>query len=136
MAYETSLLERIAAGKRDAKVDLDASLVAASVLGHLERLFNVRQGNVATRPDYGLPDINSLVQGFPDASAELRRAIKRAIDEFEPRLSGTVVAADSTEGDAFQLRFRISAKLAARGLRQGVSFTTRVDNEGKLTVED
>lgn len=134
MAYESSLLERIAAGKRDPKMDLDPSLVADSVLRHLERLFNVRQGCVETRPDYGLPDINSLMHRFPDASGEFRKAIKRAIDEFEPRLQNTTVTADTNDGDQLQLRFKITAKLVSKGLKQAVNFKTRLD-EGQFRVE-
>jgi type VI secretion system protein len=135
MAHEASLLERIAAGRREAKIDLDANVLAESVLKHLERLFNVRQGNVATRPDYGLPDFNSLAHQFPDASVEFRRAIKRAIDEFEPRLKQVTVTPD-TEGqaDKLTLRFKITAKLESKGLRRPVHFTTQIDDEGRFRV--
>jgi type VI secretion system protein len=137
MAHESSLLERIAAGRRGTKIDLDPALVAESVLKHLERLFNVRQGNVGTRSDYGLPDINSLTHKFPDAGIEFRKAIKRAIDEFEPRLRNTTVTADS-EGrdDQLRLRFRISAKLIAKGMKRPVNFTTQVDDDGKFRVTE
>lgn len=135
MAHESTLLERIASGRRDAKIDLDVALLADSVLRHLERLFNVRQGSVATRPDYGLPDINSLVHRFPDAGIEFRKAIKRAIDDFEPRLrNATVTGDDDDRGDMLLLRFKITAQLVARGMKKPVNFTTQIDDDGRLRV--
>jgi type VI secretion system protein len=135
MAHESSLLERIAAGRRETKIDLDPALVAESVLRHLERLFNVRQGNVGTRQDYGLPDINSLTHEFPDAGIEFRKAIKRAIDEFEPRLQNTSVTPDTdNRDDMLRLRFKITAKLIAKGMKRPVNFTTQVDDDGKFRV--
>ncbi len=137
MAHESSLLERIAAGRRETKIDLDPALVAESVLKHLERLFNVRQGNVSTRADYGLPDINSLSHEFPDAGVEFRKAIKRAIDEFEPRLRGTTVTSDEeNRDDMLRLRFKINAKLIAKGMKQPINFTTQIDDDGKFRVSN
>lgn len=134
MAHEQSLLERIAGGRREPKIDLDPALVAESVLRHLDRLFNVRQGSSATRPDYGLPDINGLLQTTSDANGEFRRAIKRAVDEFEPRLRNTAVAPDTSGSDLLQLRFKITARLVTKGLRQTVSFRTTLDDDGRLRV--
>jgi type VI secretion system protein len=137
MPNDNSLLERIAAGRREAKIDLDPNMLVDSVLRHLERLFNVRHGNVATRPDYGLPDFNSLVHRFPDAGAEFRRAIKRAIDEFEPRLKGVTVTPDSDDAsDKLALRFRITARLETPGLKHQVNFTTQIDDDGRLQVQE
>jgi type VI secretion system protein len=135
VAQESSLLERIAAGRREAKIDLDAKLLADSVLRHLERLFNVRHGNVATRPDYGLPDFNSLAHDFPDAPLEFRRAIKRAIEDFEPRLRNVMVTPDTDDGgDVLRLRFKITAKLESKGLKRAVNFMTQVDDDGRFRV--
>jgi type VI secretion system protein len=135
MAHESSLLERIAAGRRETKIDLEPELVAESVLRHLEHMFNVRQGNVASRPDYGLPDFNSLAHRFPDAAHEFRRAIKRAIEDFEPRLRNVTVSADAEPSEELlQLRYKITAKLVARGLKRPVNFTTQVDDDGRFRV--
>lgn len=135
MANDSSLLERIASGRREAKIDLDPEALMSSVLRNLERLFNVRHGNVATRPDYGLPDFNSLVHRFPDAGMEFRRAIKRAIDEFEPRLKNVTVAPDADDTlDRLTLRFRITARLEVKGLKHHVNFTTQVNDDGRLEV--
>jgi type VI secretion system protein len=136
MAHESSLLVRIAAGRRDVKIDLDVATLVESVLKHLERLFNVREGSVATRPDYGLPDINSLAHKFPDAGVEFRKAIKSAIDEFEPRLRHATVTSDDSEGDMLTLRFKITAKLVSKGLKRPVNFTTQIGDDGRFRVTD
>jgi len=135
MAQESSLLERISAGRRETKIDLNPRLVAESVLRHLERLLNVRQGSVLTRPDYGLPDISSLTRAHADANVEFRLAIKRALEDFEPRLSQITVSPESNEGDQLTLRFKITARLLFKGMTKPVYFRTRMDDDGKFRVE-
>jgi len=62
-----------------------------SVLSHLQRILNTRQGNVPIAHDYGIPDFLDFLQSFPESVHEVERNIKSAIDKFEPRLSGVTV---------------------------------------------
>lgn len=135
MAHEISLLERIAAGRRTARIDIDRQAVTDSVLRHLERLFNVRYGSVAASTHYGLPDIAGLCHELPDPRGAYQDAIKEAIETFEPRLRNPVVVAEPYGDEALKLRFQIRANLVAPGAEWGVSFRTRVDAEGRFLVE-
>jgi len=132
---ETSLLGRISEGRRGTRIEPDAA-VSASVIRHLERLFNARQGGVAACPDYGLPDLTGLSNSQADTAHEFRRAINRAIDLFEPRLQGAKVRPDAPSDDPLRLHFRISATLVCKGVKCSVNISTRLEREGRFLVEE
>lgn len=136
MAKETTLLERIAAGRRVSRIDLDRAAVTDSVLRHLERLFNVRYGSVAASTRYGLPDIAGLCHELSDPRAAYQQAIREAILQFEPRLRNPVVTAEPFGDDVLKLRFQITANLVTPGAEWGVNFRTRLDAGGRFLVEN
>ena len=57
-----------------------------SIVSHLTRLLNSRQGTLKHLPDYGLPDIADIYQGLPFSLEKLIRHIKFVIEKYEPRL--------------------------------------------------
>ncbi len=65
--------------------------VEAAITQHLIRLLNTRQGSCLTCPDYGLVEISELLFEFPDAVGIMQRAIKNAIQSYEPRLKNVQV---------------------------------------------
>lgn len=40
--------------------------VILSVLDNMQRILNCRAGTLAHLPDYGLPDMTTILQGFPE----------------------------------------------------------------------
>jgi len=59
---------------------------AHSIVSHLSRLLNARQGVLKHLPDYGLPDITEIYQGLPYSLDGLLEDITRLIGKYEPRL--------------------------------------------------
>jgi len=57
-----------------------------SILSHLSRLLNARQGSLSHLPDYGLPDMAEIYLGLPYSLNILINEIKRTIEKYEPRL--------------------------------------------------
>lgn len=82
-----------------------------SVLSHLQRILNTRQGNVPIAPDYGVPDFLDFMQSFPESVRDIQQSIKNAIDKYEPRLSAAAVTYLPDEDDILTLRFQIIACL-------------------------
>src|ERR1017187_7815768 len=80
--WETSPLGR---GREDPRKVMD------SVVGHLQRLLNTRQGSVQIAPSYGIPDFMHVLQGGPEASLDMESAIRAVIEAYEPRLAGVRV---------------------------------------------
>jgi len=104
-----------------------------SILGHLQRILNTRQGNVLIAEDYGVPDFLNFLQSFPDSVHHIEASIRTAINSYEPRLAGTSVTFIPREDDDLTLRFQIIANLALEGDRQ-VLLETVVDTDGRVCV--
>ncbi len=135
MAFERTLLERIDAPDDDSRrLQVDSGRLAQSVLRHLERMLNVRQGSVVTLPDYGVPDVNDLATQFPDALTAIRRVIKQSIEQYEPRLSRISVQYVANEDDPLDVRFKIAARLAVDDTDEPITFETGISNSGRLWV--
>ncbi|MCP3867685.1 MAG: type VI secretion system baseplate subunit TssE [Gammaproteobacteria bacterium] len=134
MAHEQTLLERMAGDYREPGLEVDPGRLAASVMGHLQRMFNVRQGNVEMLPDYGLPDYNSLNQEYSNAIIEFRKAIRRSIELYEPRLKHVSVRHVRDDEDPLKVKYEISARLVVRGRSRPVTFKTVLGDRGRVTV--
>lgn len=104
-----------------------------SIINHLQRMLNTRQGNVPGADDYGIPDLLDFLQNYPDSVREIETSIKSTIETYEPRLFGTSVRFIPDEDASLALRFQIQARLAADGDRQ-VYFETLLDTDGRIIV--
>ena len=133
--HEERLLERIRSIELEPsrRGGNDRRLCIDSVLSHLRRLLNTRQGNVLIAADYGIPDFLHFLQSYPESVQEIEQNIKKTIDKFEPRLSETKVTFLPDEDDTLILRFRISAGLAVGGDRQ-IYFETVLDTDGRMHI--
>lgn len=132
--FDQRLMERALAGGRVAPGSTNASDVLADVIRHLGELLNVRQGAVPTRPDYGMPDINGLLNRFPDAIGVLGHAIGEQIRRFEPRLANPVVRHIPALEDPLTLRYAISADLLLDDRRERVSFASAIGDDGSIRL--
>lgn len=132
---EERLLERLRSLEQEPvrRGSADQGRLKRSLLSHLQRILNTRQGNVAIANDYGVPDFIDFLQGMPESVSEIERNIKRAIDKYEPRLSGASVTYVPDEDDVLMLRFQIAAKLSADDGRK-ILFTTVIDADGRVRV--
>ena len=103
-----------------------------SVLAHLKVICETRAGTMLSCPDYGTATVSEMVHAFPDAIAEMARAIRTTIQTYEPRLTNVklthVPAADLT------LRYEITAFLVADGGKVPVQFETSLDETRRITV--
>jgi len=133
--HEQRLSERIRVqeqqpGRRGGR---DRKLCVDSIIDHLQRILNTRQGNVLIADDYGVPDFLDFLQTYPDSVREIEESIRTAIDRYEPRLSAASVTFIPREDDDLTLRFQIIALLAMEGDRQ-VLLETVVDTDGRVRV--
>lgn len=134
--HEERLLERIRSWDREParRGREDQGRCIDSVLSHLQRILNTKQGNVPIADDYGVPDFLDFLQSYPESVREIERSIRTAIDKYEPRLAGTRVTFIPQEDDLLTLRFQIVARLATAGGQQ-VFFETLVDTDGKVRIK-
>ncbi len=137
MAREKSLLERLR--EPDAtpgrSIHENTNRLAESVMGNLRRLLNSRQGITPIQADYGIPDLTDVLHDLPDAIGGMRRAIKTAIEKYEPRLRRVNVKPVTIEGDPQALHFEITAELVTEEEKASVWFETRIDGSGTVQVK-
>ena len=136
MPGSRTLLERLADPRAEAQrtTRLDTEALADSVLHHLYRLLNTRQGAALSVPDYGVPEFSELIHSFPEAISELIRAMKRSIEHYEPRLREVHIKHVPVENELLMLRFEITARLVADDRAQPLWFETTIDSTGNAKV--
>ena len=102
-----------------------------SIMDHLNRLFNTREGSLPHLKDYGLPDISEIYRKMPHGIEELQKAIKRTVEQYEPRLHKIKVAPRDSDANDFKLVFILSAELREGGL---VRFQTTFTSMGNSSI--
>lgn len=102
-----------------------------SIMDHLNRMFNTRNGSIPHLKDYGLPDISEVYRKMSEGIDELKEAIRRTIERYEPRLKNVrVVRREDSESDA-RLVFILSGEIKRGGL---VRFQTTFISTGNSTI--
>lgn len=137
MPRDRSLFERLRDPGSEAPrtIHENTGRLADSVLANLRNLLNSRQRIAPAHPDYGIPDMVDLATSFPEGVNGMRRAIKEAIEAYEPRLRRVNVKFAETPDDPLALRFEITAELATAEERAAVWFETRIDASGEVDVK-
>ncbi len=133
---EERLLERLQTWEREParRGREDPRRIVDSVLRHLKRILNTKQGNVLIAEDYGIPDFSDFINTLPRSIGELEKSIRLAIQKYEPRLTAVRVNFIPQEEDRLSLRFQIVAKLVTESKTQ-VYIETVVDSEGKIEIK-
>lgn len=103
-----------------------------SVVSNLNRLFNTRRGAVVHLPDYGLPDMLTVYRDAPRSVTELRRAIRKSIETYEPRLRHVRIRRRETDEYTMRLVFLVRAELING---EEVRFETTFESQESTTVE-
>ncbi|WP_341522098.1 type VI secretion system baseplate subunit TssE [Pseudomonas sp. G.S.17] len=58
-----------------------------SILDNLQRVLNSRAGTLSHLPDYGLPDMGTVLQGLPATAHGLMSSMTDTLLKYEPRLA-------------------------------------------------
>jgi type VI secretion system protein len=133
---EERLLERIQSWEREParREKENPRRVVNSVLRHLQRILNTKQGNVPIAEDYGVPDFTDFLKDIPDSIRELEKAIRLTVQKYEPRLQEVGVSFIPQEEDLFAVHFQLMARLTVDPKTQ-VFIETLIDSEGKVEVK-
>jgi type VI secretion system protein len=137
---EESLLERIRHLEKMPTVrgTRDLSLGVRSVMNHLQKMLNTRQGSVPIADDYGMPDLTNFPgEDLTAAADELQQIIKKVIQKYEPRLEKVEILFEPRPGETSLLRFKLEG--AVGNDRSGfipVVLETVVTAEGMVRIEE
>ena len=101
-----------------------------SVLDNVQRILNSRAGTLSHLPDYGLPDMGTVLQGLPATAQTLMTTIQQTLLKYEPRL-----AAVNIEMLPHTLPGHLDYALNAQ-LKDGehLTFATTLAPEGRVLV--
>ena len=131
------LLERITRLEMEEKGDRISSAAAdeiRSILQHLARLLNTRQGSVVTLPDYGVPDLTNVPgDSIQEIRQNVEQILQKVVRKYEPRLTKVRMIMNQSERNSFSLRFRIEAVLADQE-DVPITFETVVSTDGHVGV--
>jgi type VI secretion system protein len=132
---EERLLERIRMREKEpARRDSpDTRRIIDSIVKHIQRILNTKQGNVPIAEDYGIPDFLDFLQTYPDSVRDIERSIRLAIQKYEPRLQAVRVSYIPQEADVISLHFQITAKLWTES-KAPVLLETIVDSSGEISI--
>ncbi len=104
-----------------------------SILVHLQKLLNTRQGDAPCVPGYGVIDFADMVHGFPASVQQLVKNIRASIMEYEPRLKNVTVR-HLPDDNPLVLRFEISAQLAQAKAARTLRLSTTVKPGGRIDI--
>ncbi|WPD22012.1 MAG: type VI secretion system baseplate subunit TssE [Candidatus Electrothrix scaldis] len=132
------LLERISRLELEEKGEREdpatTSDATRSVLRHLSRLLNTRQGSVATLPDYGVPDLTNVPgNSVQEIRENIEQILQKIVQKYEPRLSRIRMIMNQNDKDPFALRFRIEAVLTEQE-NVPVTFETVISTDGHIGI--
>jgi type VI secretion system protein len=134
-----TLLERIRNLEKSPEelADKDASRNVLSILQHLRKILNTRQGSVLIADDYGMPDLTNFPgENLSAAAEELEEIMKAIIQKYEPRLVNVKVGFEPEVNDSSTLRFKLSAEsMSEQNTRTPIIFETVVTSEGMVRID-
>lgn len=136
--FEERLLERIGnlEAPVDRKVATHVSRAVRSVIRHLQKMLNTREGNVSIAEDYGMPDFTNYPgEGLLDTCQRMTGVIKRFVEKYEPRLGNIRITFEAAENNELSLLFKLEGVLVREG-NVPVAFETAFDSAGKVVVKE
>ncbi|EIU0496337.1 type VI secretion system baseplate subunit TssE [Escherichia coli] len=96
--------------------------IILSILDNMQRILNTRAGSLKHLPDYGLPDIATILQGMPGTAHQLMCVLSDVLLKYESRIKRVdVTMPEQTQPG--ELHYVIDAELKDAGLvRYGTTF--------------
>jgi len=134
---ERRLLERIANWKagdeRTNQTQVD--ILVRSVMDHLTRMLNTRQGSVQIDPLFGVPDFTNLAGGMATGSTrEIEEEIRRMVLRYEPRIKSPKVTLNRELTDVLSIRFALEGSLEVDNRDIPLQISTTVGASGKVNI--
>jgi type VI secretion system protein len=129
--HKIRLLERITAwetGRISRFSEATEADILQSILHHLERMLNTKQGGVKLFADYGVPEFHDLTDG------SIEEEIKKIISKYEPRLEvDNVSRLPMKDNETSNIEISIAGKV--KGKESILRFTTVLTSNGRVTVQ-
>ncbi|WP_144063503.1 type VI secretion system baseplate subunit TssE [Caballeronia insecticola] len=135
---ERRLLERIASwGAQERRTnETQVDVLVHSVMSHLSRLLNTRQGSVQIDPLFGVPDFTNLAGTTAMGSTrEIEEEIRRMVLRYEPRIKSPRVTLNREKTDVLAIRFALEGALEVDDREIPLRISTTVGANGRVSVD-
>jgi len=129
-----SLFERIEECNAARSAD-DTDDLVASLKRNLQAILNTRSGNAQSCPELGIIDFNDATGSSVEVYSAMCRAIKRCIEDYEPRISRAEIIAQPNEADPLTLYFLVKAYVSLEERESIINFNLRIDGNHKYKFE-
>ncbi|MFW5836837.1 MAG: type VI secretion system baseplate subunit TssE [Desulfovibrionaceae bacterium] len=136
---EDRLLERIRyiEDHPDQRGLSDQGRVVDSIMAHLRKILNTRQGSALIAEDYGVPDFTDLASNFGlDAIPDIERSINQTILKYEPRLTNVRVTYVPQTTDELAVPFKLEAEIRLENRVVPVVFETVLEADGRIRIKE
>lgn len=135
MSSPRSLLHRLEFPDDRESRDLpgDPEQLVDAICQHLHLMFNTRQGNALTVPDFGTSDFSDVTRGYEEAT-KVQDELRRSIERYEPRLRDVRVDFNQDHDDKFSLHFDIYATVDSGDQERRTAFRSTIENTGEVKV--
>lgn len=134
---ERRLLERIASWEagEERTNQTQVDLLVRSVMNHLTRLLNTRQGSVPIDPLFGVPDFTNLAATTAMGSTrDIEEEIRRMVLRYEPRIKSPRVTLNREETDVLSIRFALEGALEVDDREIPLRISTTVGANGRVNI--
>ena len=106
-----------------------------SIIEHLNKMLNTKQGTTLMDKNYGMPDFTELAALFPDSIRDVERTISNTIERYEPRLSQVEVHFVFQDHQSLVLCFHIQAVMTLEDEDVAVQFESSIDASGRAVIK-
>ena len=126
--HSASLFERIEDNLAPRNSNEEEGLVA-SLKRNLQAILNTRAGNAQSCKELGIIDFNDATGSTVEVYATICKAIRRCIENYEPRIKKVDVVAQPNENDPLTLYFSIKALVIFDDKERLINFNLSVKNK-------
>lgn len=134
---ERRLLERIASWEvgEERTSRTRADVLVQSIMRHLRRLLNTRQGSVLLDPAFGVPDFTNIAGGMTSGSAsEIEDEICRVVKKYEPRVQSPKVTLIRDASNILSIKFELEGTIDVDDRSIPLLLATTVGANGRVYV--
>ena len=134
---ERRLLERVASlGSESQRSHVTrAEILIDSILNHLRRILNTRQGSAPIDPSFGVPDFTNFAGSLSGGTtAQIVEDMNRMIQRYEPRLRKPLVTLAGSQDEILSLSFSIAGLIAVDDREIPVRLTSQIASNGQISL--
>ena len=112
-----------------------AEALTQSIVAHLQRILNTRQGSVPIDNEFGVPDFTNLVGSFAvGQTTQIIENMTRMIARYEPRLKSPRIQVVEGAQEVLSLSFSLEGLVAIDNRDIPIHLATRVSSDGHVSL--